>query len=43
MTAALAEGHGNDERWHVRKDGSLFWASGQMMALTSDNGEVKGF
>ncbi|QKK20445.1 sensor histidine kinase [Rhizobium indicum] len=43
MTAALAEGHGNDERWHVRKDGSLFWASGQMMALTSDDGEVEGF
>lgn len=43
MTAALTEGHGNDERWHVRKDGSLFWASGQMMALTSDDGEVEGF
>ncbi|MBA5800475.1 MULTISPECIES: sensor histidine kinase [Rhizobium] len=43
MAAALAEGHGNDERWHVRKDGSLFWASGQMMALTSDEGEVEGF
>ncbi|QKK26855.1 sensor histidine kinase [Rhizobium hidalgonense] len=43
MAAALAEGHGNDERWHVRKDGSLFWASGQMMALTSDEGHVEGF
>jgi PAS domain S-box-containing protein len=43
MAAALTEGHGNDERWHVRKDGSLFWASGQMMALTSDNGDVEGF
>jgi len=43
MTAALTEGHGNDERWHVRKDGSLFWASGQMMALTTDDGEVEGF
>ncbi|MGO8141099.1 PAS domain S-box protein, partial [Rhizobium leguminosarum] len=30
MAAALTEGHGSDERWHVRKDGSLFWASGQM-------------
>ncbi|MGO8176266.1 HWE histidine kinase domain-containing protein, partial [Rhizobium ruizarguesonis] len=29
--------------WHVRKDGSLFWASGQMMALTSDNWEAEGF
>ncbi|MBY5847643.1 PAS domain S-box protein [Rhizobium leguminosarum] len=43
MTAALTEGHGNDERWHVRKDGSLFWASGQMMALTSDDGKVEGY
>ncbi|MBY5346048.1 sensor histidine kinase [Rhizobium leguminosarum] len=42
-TAALTEGHGNDERWHVRKDGSLFWASGQMMALKSDDGAVEGF
>ncbi|MGO7594119.1 HWE histidine kinase domain-containing protein, partial [Rhizobium leguminosarum] len=31
------------ERWHVRKDGSLLWASGQMMELTSDDGEVEGF
>ncbi|KKZ83990.1 signal transduction histidine kinase (plasmid) [Rhizobium phaseoli Ch24-10] len=43
MTAALMEGHGDDERWHVRKDGSLFWASGQMMALRSDDGELEGF
>jgi len=43
MTAALIEGHGDDERWHVRKDGSLFWASGQLMALRSDNGELEGF
>ncbi|WP_049731558.1 sensor histidine kinase [Rhizobium ecuadorense] len=43
MTAALTEGHGDDERWHVRKDGSLFWASGQLMALRSDEGELEGF
>ncbi|EJB06117.1 PAS domain S-box [Rhizobium leguminosarum bv. trifolii WSM597] len=43
MTAALTDGHGDDERWHVRKDGSLFWASGQMMALRSDDGELEGF
>ena len=43
MAAALLKGHGNDERWHLRKDGSLFWASGQMMALRSDDGEVEGF
>ncbi|ANK88316.1 regulator [Rhizobium anhuiense] len=43
MTAALTQGHGDDERWHLRKDGSLFWASGQMMALRSDDGELEGF
>ncbi|RWX04833.1 PAS domain S-box protein [Rhizobium hidalgonense] len=43
MTAALAEGHADDERWHIRKDGSLFWASGQLMALRSDDGELEGF
>ncbi|AGS26609.1 sensor histidine kinase protein (plasmid) [Rhizobium etli] len=43
MTAALTDGHGDDERWHIRKDGSLFWASGQMMALRSDDGELEGF
>ncbi|EJT00948.1 HWE histidine kinase domain-containing protein [Rhizobium sp. CCGE 510] len=43
MAAALTEGHGDDERWHIRKDGSLFWASGQMMALRSDDGELEGF
>jgi PAS domain S-box-containing protein len=43
MASALSTGHGNDERWHVRKDGTLFWASGQMMALKSDDGEVEGF
>ena len=43
MTAALDQGSGNDERWHQRKDGRLFWASGQMMALRSEDGTVEGF
>jgi PAS domain S-box-containing protein len=30
---ALATGRGIDERWHQRKDGSRFWASGLMMPL----------
>jgi PAS domain S-box-containing protein len=28
---ALVEGCAEDERWHVRKDGSRFWGSGLMM------------
>ncbi|WP_342641834.1 sensor histidine kinase [Rhodoligotrophos ferricapiens] len=30
---ALAQGRAFDERWHVRKDGSRFWASGLLMPL----------
>jgi two-component system, chemotaxis family, CheB/CheR fusion protein len=32
-----------DERWHVRKDGSIFWASGLMMVVTDDVGRQVGF
>jgi PAS domain S-box-containing protein len=43
MQAALTKGRGNDERWHQRKDGSKFWASGEMMPLKSEDGVVQGF
>jgi PAS domain S-box-containing protein len=43
MTAALNKGRGSDERWHLKKDGSTFWASGEMMALRSDDDTVLGF
>ncbi len=33
MSRALEAGRGNDERWHLRKDGSRFWANGEMMPL----------
>ncbi|MGR9424339.1 sensor histidine kinase [Rhizobium leguminosarum] len=39
---ALAEGRAEDNRWHVRKDGSIFWASGLMMSLRNDAGGVYG-
>lgn len=35
---ASADGRAVDERWHQRKDGSRFWASGLMMPLRGDNG-----
>lgn len=41
MRRALAEGRATDERWHMRKDGSRFWATGMMMPLR--DGEVQGF
>src|SRR6478736_6803293 len=43
MATALTKGDGSDERWHLKKDGSFFWASGQMMALRSEDGTVEGF
>jgi PAS domain S-box-containing protein len=43
MREALEHGRGNDERWHLRKDGSKFWASGEMMVLRSDGGTPEGF
>jgi PAS domain S-box-containing protein len=38
---ALAEGRAEDERWHVRKDGSRFWASGVMSPLPNAVGFIK--
>lgn len=43
MRLALQTGHGPDERWHLRKDGGRFWASGEVKPLTSRDGEVLGF
>jgi PAS domain S-box-containing protein len=43
MQAALDQGRGIDERWHLRKDGTRFWASGEMMPLTDEDGTLQGF
>jgi PAS domain S-box-containing protein len=43
MTAALNRGRGNDERWHLRADGTMFWASGEMMALRAPDDKIIGF
>ncbi len=43
MSAALHEGRGIDERWHQRKDGSRFWANGEMMPLRDEAGALQGF
>lgn len=40
MSFARNEGSAEDERWHLRKDGSRFWASGRMMPLSDENGTV---
>jgi PAS domain S-box-containing protein len=43
MQAALQQGRGSDERWHLRKDGTTFWANGEMMPLRDEAGDVQGF
>lgn len=40
---ALAEGRAMDDRWHMRKDGSRFWASGASMLMRNASGEAIGF
>lgn len=44
--AAAEKGRAADDRWHVRKNGTLFWASGAVEALRHENGSdrpVRGF
>jgi len=43
MRQALDHGRSADERWHVRRNGERFWASGEMMALRDEAGQVTGF
>ncbi|MGE4404099.1 PAS domain S-box protein [Pseudomonas sp.] len=42
MRTALQRGSAQDERWHQRKDGSRFWASGVLTPLQSQ-GQARGF
>lgn len=43
LREATEKGRAEDERWHVRKDGSRFWASGVVVPVRDANGSVKGF
>jgi len=43
MAAAARDGSAINERWHRRKDGSCFWASGVQMLLKDDRGQKLGF
>ncbi len=40
---AARTGQANDERWHQRKGGTHFWASGVMERLLDDKGTLQGF
>ena len=43
MRRALEAGRASDERWHLRADGSRFWASGELMPLRDRDGAHLGF
>jgi PAS domain S-box-containing protein len=40
---AVTEGRAADVRWHLRKDGSGFWADGVNTALKDESGTLRGF
>lgn len=43
MKTAADVGRAEDERWHMRRDGTRFWASGISTALRDEGGNLLGF
>ena len=43
LKRTAGEGHLGAESWHVKKDGSRFWANVITMALKDQNGDLQGF
>ena len=43
MRLATVQGRASDERWHVRRDDSRFWASGELMPLRDEAGTHRGY
>ena len=43
LATAATTGRAEDERWHMRRDGSRFWASGIVTAVRDQAGKLIGF
>jgi PAS domain S-box-containing protein len=43
LKRAAGEGHVASESWHLKKDGSRFWANVITLALNDGNGDLQGF
>ncbi len=43
LRTAVAEGFSKENRWHIRKDGTHFWAQCVMTPLRDENGNLRGF
>jgi len=41
LQVALREGRADDDRWHMRKDGTPLWVSGVMLALKDEAGRPR--
>ncbi|HEX5875995.1 MAG TPA: PAS domain S-box protein [Pyrinomonadaceae bacterium] len=43
LETAATQGRAEDERWHMRSDGSHFWASGIVTSVRDETGKLLGF
>ncbi|MBD2515908.1 PAS domain S-box protein [Nostoc sp. FACHB-973] len=43
LSKALTEGFSKENRWHLRKDGTFFWAHCVITPLRDENGNLRGF
>jgi len=43
VATAIERGRAEDERWHIRRDNSRFWASGVLTPVRDESGELLGF
>ena len=43
LATAAIDGRAEDERWHIRRDGSRFWASGIVTPVRDETGKLIGF
>ncbi len=43
LEQAVTDGRAEDERWHIRKDDTRFWASGITTPLRDEMGQLHGF
>ena len=43
LRTAMSDGRAEDERWHIRKGGELFWALGIVTPIYNANGTHTGF
>src|SRR6185503_18854400 len=43
MRQTKVKGRAEDRRWHVRRDGSLFWSNGLLMPLWDGDRKLRGY